>query len=89
MNTSATKHAIERARARIGIDLSPEQWRAIIVNARAGHYVELESKASCPDGATRAYYVPMGTSETDAVVVPMVINVDSGIVVTVLDPEPL
>lgn len=84
----ATRHAVDRARSRVGVELGDEHWAAIVKNARAGAYVELIGKAS-PDGKTRAYYVPMGSSAVDAVAVPMVINLDMGIVVTVLDPEPL
>ena len=84
----ATKHAIERAMTRLGIELTHDQWSAIVQHARDGVYVEAVGEAAA-DGATKAFYVPMGASATEAVAVPMVINLDVGIVVTVLDPEPL
>lgn len=85
----ATKHAKDRARERLGVELAYEHWEAIVKHARDGAYVEAVGKSTCPDGSTKAFYVPMGSSEADAVVVPMVINLDRGIVVTVLDPEPI
>lgn len=87
-NVGASQHAYERMLARVGVDLPHSTWVTIVDNARAGLYVEVLAHRAPPDGATKTFAVPMGTSERDMFIVPMVIHLDKGMVVTVLDPEP-
>lgn len=79
-------HAQERMLERFGIELHRATWDTIITNARAGLYAEMPNRWPSISGAVHTYGVPMGTCETDMVIVPVVIDVDRGSVVTVL-PE--
>lgn len=83
----ATKHAVQQLYERASLNLTGSQWAAIVNAACEGHYEETKAYRAPPSGAVQTYRVPMGTSEADMIWVPMVINIDDRVVITVLQPE--
>lgn len=81
----ATAHAVQRMAERVGVELAPEQWDAIVWHARKGAYRLVDSTP----GARDTYRVPMGAPDGWQAEVPVVVDVQRGRVITVLDPEPL
>jgi hypothetical protein len=80
-----SKHAQERMLERIGVEIPTFLWREIISNAKKGYYEEIPEKRA-PNGTT-CFLIPLGC-QSDITWVPMIINPDRQMVVTVLDPLP-
>lgn len=81
-----TRHAAKRLRERTGLELSRKEWGEIIHHAKAGRYSEYYASRKSPSGRTLTLLVPFGVDGRLVATVPMVIDVDAGYVVTVLDP---
>jgi hypothetical protein len=91
-----THHARKRIRDRLGVDLTSEAWLDIVTNARAGKY-QIQKPRPFPKSRLKhgqqrrarvpIYLVPVfDESEGWGWIVPMAINIDTLLVVTVLPP---